>query len=330
MSLGAEWGRAIAWVLLGLGGIALAAWPAAAPVLIGAGVATAFGPLARAWKGARGTALRAAVAWCGCALALALAAQVAAWREVPVVGQPLTGHLSYLTSLATLAALTSVLNARTPGGGAWAILMVLLILVFLIPWLEGPNLARDAQGIGRLRLPTPWNVFYVLVVIAGVTNYAPTRYGPATAVLALGFAAEFAGLTRSGDAILAGGRLWSVFPWLLAVAIWTAEGRSRRGREGTSGLERSWFWFRDHWGVVWALRVQERFNCSAEALRWPIRLGWDRVAPASGDGSGSIDLPIAAEATFQSLLRRFAEPERIEAASSRSEASPCQPSRRGG
>ena len=62
------------------------------------------------------------------------------------------------------------------------------------------------------------------------------------------------------------GCLWSAFPWTLAAAIWTADGRSRRVPLGVGGLEAIWFWFRDHWGVVWALRVQERFNRSAESL----------------------------------------------------------------
>ena len=52
-------------------------------------------------------------------------------------------------------ALISVLNARTPGGGAWAILMALLVLVFLIPWLEGAGLRRAPIGLGRLRLDQP-------------------------------------------------------------------------------------------------------------------------------------------------------------------------------
>src|SRR5207245_6824908 len=114
--------------------------------------------------------------------------EAAAWGEPTGTGRPLAGHLTYLAVLATLAALVSVLNARTPGGGAWAILMGLLVLVFLIPWLEGPGLVRDARGLGRLRLDAPWTLFYALLVLAGVTNYLPTRYGPTAAWLAAGFA----------------------------------------------------------------------------------------------------------------------------------------------
>jgi hypothetical protein len=94
--------------------------------------------------------------------------------------------------------------------------------------------------------------------------------------------------------------------------------------EARSGLDAAWTWFRDHWGVVWALRVQERFNQSAEAQGWPIRLGWYGVSPESAD------VPDAAEATFKSLLRRFAEPGRIDEVLAGTSPSPCQPPGGGG
>ena len=101
----------------------------------------------------------------------------------------------------------------------------------------------------------------------------------------------------------------------LAVAIWTARWRSRRVTRGGTGLEATWLWFRDHWGVVWALRVQERFNRSAEAMRWPVRLAWHGIVPAPGVEPGAEPVvPEAAEATLRGLLRRFADPARIEEA----------------
>ena len=71
-------------------------------------------------------------------------------------------------------------------------MMGLLVLVFLIPWLEGRG------GWDRLRLDSPWTLFYGLLVLAGVTNYLPTRYGPAAAWLGLALVVEYLGLTRTG------------------------------------------------------------------------------------------------------------------------------------
>jgi hypothetical protein len=223
--------------------------------------------------------------------------------------------------LTVLGALISVLNARTPGGGAWAILMVLLVLVFLIPWLEGPGIARPAQGAERLRLNAPWTIFYGLLVIAGVTNYLPTRYGPAACWIGLGLVLEYLALTRPGWPASRRALTWSAVPWTLSVALWSAYGRSGRRRSSEAGLGRLWFWFRDHWGVVWALRVQERFNRSAETQRWPIRIQWHGVisaCPSAADEQPAV--PEAAEATFRTLVRRFAEPGRLAEA----EAGTCQ------
>jgi hypothetical protein len=102
---------------------------------------------------------------------------------------------------------------------------------------------------------------------------------------------------------------WSSLPYLLALAIALADGSVAPQRNRSQRLEQIWFWFRDHWGVVWALRVQERFNASAQAQGWPIRLTWHGVVFLN---ESALDLPESAEATLRSLLRRFAAPERID------------------
>ncbi|AGA25914.1 hypothetical protein [Singulisphaera acidiphila] len=312
-------------ILLATGGLALIVAPRWAPVCVGLALATAVVPWLAAWRGARGTELRPAVAWAGLALLIGLISQGLAGLEPLNSGRPMAGHLVYLTVLASFAALISVLNARRPGGGAWAILMALLVLVFLIPWLEGPGWARKAQGLSRLRLDAPWSLFYVLVVIAGVTNYLPTRYGRAAAWLGLGFVCEYFALTRSEWKLNQGARLWSVVPWSLAVAAWTAFWSQDRAGRPRAGLDATWLWFRDHWGVVWALRLQERFNRTAESLGWPLRLAWDGIVPAIGSTDEAIQGVVpAADTTLKGLLRRFADLERIEAARGSVASDSCQ------
>jgi hypothetical protein len=311
--------------LLGAGGLFLAGEPERAPALVLLGLATTAWPLVRAWRGARGTALRPAIVWGGLAVTLGLVSQAVACAEPLASGRPWAGHLCYVSVLATLAALISVLNARTPGGGAWAILMALLVLVFLIPWLEGPGQARGARGIERLRLAAPWTIFYGLIVVAGVTNFVPTRYGPASLCLAAGLVVEYLSLTRGDWAPPRKGLVWSVVPWTLAVAIWVADRRSGWLKPSPVRLDSAWFWFRDHWGVVWGLRVLERFNRSSEAQGWPVRLGWFGVSPTPGSG-GAVppSVPESAEVTFRTLLRRFAEPWRVDEAEGGSASGPCQ------
>ncbi len=227
-------------------------------------------------------------------------------------GRPLSGHWLYLACLASLAAMISVFNARTPGGGAWALLMGLLVLVFLVPWLEGSGLAKGRGGMDQLRLEMPWSLFFALIVIAGVTNYLPTSFGPAAAILGLAMILETAGLLLTGWPGARCAEMWSVVPALLSATCWMALFRSRRRPVSSDGLTRLWLWFRDHWGAVWGLRILDRFNRAAETAQWPFRLTWQ--GPRGLDGLTSPDIPEDAPKTLVQLLRRFAPPETLESA----------------
>ena len=155
-------------------------------------------PLLDAWKAARGTALLPALVWTFLALALAVLAQAVALTEPLPSGRPLTERLTYLSVLALLAGLGSVLNARTPGGKAWAILMAVLVVVFLIPWLEDQTRLRRATAMAQLHLDAPWSIFYGLLVVVAVTNYLPTRCGWAAVTLAGLFILEYLALAPLG------------------------------------------------------------------------------------------------------------------------------------
>lgn len=301
-------------VVAGVG--SLVVWPEGSPGVVGCGLLLALIPLVRVWRAADGTALRAAVTWGFVALGLGLLGQVVGWNEPLATGRPLAGHLVYLEVLATLAALISVLGARNPGGGAWAILMAMLLVVFLIPWLEGAGLARGARVIDHLRLDSPWTIFYGLLVVAGVTNHLPTRYFPAAACLGIGFVLEYLALTRLDWSPTTRGRVWTIVPWLSVTAIVLADRLGERATGASDRLVAFWFWFRDHWGVVWALRVLERFNRSAELQGWPFRLAWHGlVDPETASEPAEItpEQRAAAEKTLVSLLRRFVSPERLSA-----------------
>ena len=298
-------------VVLLIAGSLLVLKPERAPLPIALSLLLSTWPLVRAWRAARGTALRASVIWAGIAVGLGIVSRMEAMVEPFASGQPIAGHLSYLTTMAAIAMLISVLGARRPGGSAWAILMSLLLLVFLIPWLEGPGLGRRLIGLDRLWLEQPWRIFYGLLVVTGITNYLPTRYRLAALTLGLGFFAEYRGLTSASRDPRTLATLWSTFPFLLASALFVADLAAPVASNPPSLLEATWFWFRDHWGVVWALRVIERFNASARAQGWPIQLTWHGLAPVAG-AHADPGVPEAAEATLKSLLRRFADPQRID------------------
>lgn len=310
--------QAVPWLIVILGSSALGFLPSWSPWVVLAALASAWFPVAKAWKAARDTALRAALTWGALALSLGMISQAVALGEPWESGRPGAGHWTYLATLATLAATTSVLNARRPGGIAWALLMGLLVLVFVLPWMEGAGLAHRARGWGRLRLEAPWTLFYGLLVLAGVTNYLPTKYSFAAIWLALALVVEYLALTRSGWDAAWRSRAWSVVPLALSASAWSALVRSLRVEAEPPGPGRLWSWFRDHWGVVWALRVQERFNRTAQTASWPIRLAWHGLEPAPGlEGDPLPAIPDAAEATLMTLLRRFANSNRLREAAGR-------------
>ena len=256
---------------------------------------SALFPVGRSVRASRGLPLRPAAIWAGLAVGLAVGV---AWA-----GPATAGRWAYLMALATLAGLISVFNARTPGGGAWAILMGLLVLIFLVPWWEGVGLARGGAGWDRFRLDMPWNMFFALLAGAGVTNYLPTRYGPAAALLGLGLTGVFAGLVAPDTWFLAPDRAWRWGAWFVAVAAWSALRTGQRPRPPLDPFMSRWLDFRDHWGVVWGLRVQERFNRAAQAAGWPFRLTWH--GPVGLDPTNSTAIPEPADQTLAALLRRF-------------------------
>jgi hypothetical protein len=237
--------------------------------------------------------------------------------------------------LAILAALVSALGARSPGAWAWAILMAILVVVLLIPWLEAGGRVRRAHGLATFHLDSPWSLFYGLLVVAGITNYLPTRYGPAALALWIGLVLEYLGLTRTEWSDATRARLWPAVAWTLALSGWLAAWRAKKARPASTNLEQVWLWFRDHWGVVWALRVQERFNRTAEFGRWPVRLTWFGLVPAPTrlvelDSAGGLQLPATAEATLRSLIRRFVAPERVDAQLEAEVGETCHPERTAG
>lgn len=306
---------------LSLSVVGLVLMPRWAPLAVLLALILATFVIQKAARARRGTALGPAVRWAALTTFLGLGSQCLAIAEPLGSGRPLSGILAYVMTLTAFASLISVLNARTPGAGPWAILNAMLVLVFLIPWLEGGGHRGAGHRLTWLRLDNPWTIFYGLLVMAGVTNYLPTRYGPAAALLALGFGVEYYGLTHPEIPRNDRALLWSIFPLAWAAALTAADQCSQKASIAKTRLEAIWFLFRDHWGVVWALRIQERFNRSAEGLDWPARLSWQGVVMRGDEVEWD---PAEAEALLRGLLRRFLTEERLAEALGTGSERPCQ------
>jgi hypothetical protein len=298
---------------LALSALEIATRRQAAPLLLNLVVISTAIPLLHAWRGASGTALRPALVWAILALAVLLSANLLALGEPAAGGRHGTGRLTYISVLCLLAAFGSVLNARVPGSRVWAGLMALLVLVFLIPWLEAPLRMRRAEGIAPLHLDSPWNLFFLFMVAVGVTNYLPTRFALAAAGFAVTFCLEYVALTHADWPPERRATFWSWIAWAFASSVWIARWRADHGPSSRLPLERLWFWFRDAWGVVWALRIQERLNRTADLKHWPVRLSWfGLVTTGAREGDHAVSVPDEAIADFRALARRFVTAERVE------------------
>ena len=75
--------------------------------------------------------------------------------------------------------------------------------------------------------------------------------------------------------------------------------------------------------------AQERFNRTAELAGWPVRLTWFGLEPVAPLQSNALPpCPPEAEAAFRGLIRRFAQPWRLDLASGTPVSSSCDQSDR--
>jgi hypothetical protein len=287
------------------------------PILLLASVG-AFG-LNRVWPKVRGTTLVAAWWWA----VIALAAIALGELVLRIPGSPMTlglasrGH--YLFAVATFAPTMAIFGAKRPQHFAWQLIVVTLLVVLALPALES---TLFAAGPGPLELHAARRWFLAILIAVGVVNYLPTSARPAS--LAYGLAqicllADHVPLTESRpdwDWQLLGLGMMVIAFWLLAL------GAARRER--TKGLDRVWLDFRNAYGMVWALRVQDRYNATAAKNGWPVRIGWrgmkgfERDAETATVAARSPDHAAQAIETtpaelhgLTSLLRRFVSREWI-------------------
>src|SRR4051794_40095773 len=85
--------------LLIVGGFALFFAPRTAPAWVAAALGTTAWPLLVAWDGARGTAMRGAIAWAALAVVAGLMTQGIAWHEPVAGGRTAAAFGAYVASL---------------------------------------------------------------------------------------------------------------------------------------------------------------------------------------------------------------------------------------
>jgi hypothetical protein len=199
----------------------------------------------------------------------------------------------------------SLIGAKRPQHAAWNFVVLSLWGIVLLPAAETFFLQRgqtidmgDARG---------W--FLWMLIALGPINYVPTRFWLAAVLLAAGqvLALSFHLPLVRRDVVPHAETVGAAFAGAALVAAWLAA-RSQRVEENP--YDRLWLDFRDRFGFLWSLRVQERVNALARQESWPIELAWGGFCNSqTGAPLATIDTPIepTLRTSLTALLRRFVE-----------------------
>lgn len=207
------------------------------------------------------------------------------------------GHARYLAAALTLAPVVAVFGARRPHERAWHFVVLTFLVVLALPALQVAVLRGETAPF----LHTANRALLAVVVAAGWVNYLFTRHWlAATLWLAaqlcwlLPWVTQMSAVQPAALAALGQG--------LFAVAINLAA--YRPGRQVLTPHDALWFEFRDAFGLVWAMRLLERFNTIARGSHWPWRLTWGGFC-TSNKPSSEARLPPPAQTMLAGVLRRF-------------------------
>lgn len=261
--------------------------------------------LARVSSRLRGTTLVVPCWWfCGSLAALCAINAWLALRPAAVWHS----HLRYAAAVTTFWPLVALLGARRPQDRAWQLVVLSLWIVLLLPAAEGILYSPETP----LELSAAWQLFVLGLAAIGAANGLPTRRWRASILLLAGRLCLLAPSLSWASALVTGSRLDVTAAGAgLMIAGLLFDALLPPRRRPAHAIDRVWLDFRDTYGLLWGLRLAERFNAASRQLGWRIRLRWTGLD--CEQGSRRIELPAetlaAARQNLEMLLRRFVSPE---------------------
>jgi hypothetical protein len=263
----------------------------------------------------RETTLVAPAAWAAAALVLLTCScvfhgliQFAYDRAEAAAEYSTWSYLRYAAAAFVIVPTLAQLGAKSPQNGAWQFIVVTLVVVLMLPVVQGWAYGDESPIVHLL-----FRWLLVAHVFLGVGNYLFTRFATSAILMGAGQVALIAEYlpfysqpASSQRELLGLGCLVAAVGFACAVVQF----RSRTERS----LERLWGDFRDAFGAVWSLRIAERLNASARLHRWPVEFSWDGIA-VTGEGRHGLpttdlvglepELQHRIERELRSYLRRF-------------------------
>lgn len=270
--------------------------------------------VARSLRSLRQTTLPTA-AWCTIlGLAIAVVAQLIELAN-PSKSNGWVDLGWYFAAVVLLCPGIAVLGARRPGASAWAFFVLLpLVLVLMWPAVASFQVARPADPI-EIEVPALVGVGLVLIMSGG--NYFGTRYTLSTFYYAAAIVLLVAPMSAAVPDFFperTTARFMASLACLLAIAETNRRSKPVPG-DGISRLDVLWFDFMDSFGMVWAKRVMDRVNETARHEKWAMQLELHGFVPIAESPSADELLRTneRIEHTFRFLLKRFVNPEWIDA-----------------
>ena len=233
--------------------------------------------------------------------------------ELATAAFPLTdawlAPLRFCAVALTFCPFVAVLGAKRPQHLAWNfVVLALWGIVSLSAFTALAMQRNDRFVLGDARAWLLW-----VLILMGFVNYLPTGNRIAALLVALGQVILFAPhlpLLRGINwlANLTAGPSVALFVFAVALAV-ARIGSKSVGNQVTDPFNRLWLDFRDLFGLLWGLRLQERVNAASTTAKWDVELSWS--------GFSGKKIPAqhrdALRQAMTGLLRRFVSHEWIAA-----------------
>jgi hypothetical protein len=228
------------------------------------------------------------------------------------VGPGIVDQFWYLSAVSALCPLIAVLGARRGRIVDWN-LFVLLPLIVVLGWPALAEWKRCWNG-QRLELEAPSLIAFGLVLLMGAGNFIGTRFTrPALVWIATWALTVWTFGNPIGKAPVPREAVYS-FLTISQFVFWMAVAQAVRRPANVTEWDRVLQNFRDHFGIVWSLRLMTRVNEVARREEWPWKLtsnGLRRVPGASPTAVDPATDP-RVDRAFRWLLKQFVDPEWID------------------
>lgn len=248
-------------------------------------------------------------AWWIATTAVAIAGVEVAKAAMPLADSWLM-PLRFCAAAFCFCPFVSVLGAKRPQHLAWNFVVLSLWGIVSLSALTALAMQRsDRFVLGDARAWMLW-----VLILMGLINYLPTSNRFAALLVALGQIILFAPhlpLFRGIDFLvnLPAGPSLALVLFAIAVALVPIGPQRMAKPNGGNSFDRLWLDFRDSFGLLWGLRLQERVHAASAAAKWDIELQWHGFSEKGVPEKHREELRQA----MTGLLRRFVSHEWIAA-----------------